>query len=113
MALREGVDYHAVVLPGEIPGIYTAVLSVSGRDRGCSFGDVLTFNLQEPFFTRFRPLAAKTFQRIGCEAGNHSNGSNRRPCRRPVHGRSHRRPSHVRRLGRCRAGRATGPSRAC
>ncbi|KAK0627989.1 hypothetical protein B0T14DRAFT_513630, partial [Immersiella caudata] len=77
VALREGVDYHATVLPGSIPGINTAVLSVSGRDRGCSFSQVLVFNLQQPLFTPFRPLAAGTFQRLGCEdeAGKHSNGT--------------------------------------
>ncbi|KAK4448705.1 hypothetical protein QBC34DRAFT_495091 [Podospora aff. communis PSN243] len=75
IALRQGVDYHAVVRPGGVPGLNTALLSISGRDRGCSFGDELIFNLREPLFTPFRPLAAKTFQRVGCEAGNHNNGS--------------------------------------
>ena len=75
LALREGVDYQAELLPVDIPGLDSVMLSITGSDRGCTFSDVLIFNLREPLFTAFRPVAAKTFQRLGCEMMNNNNAS--------------------------------------
>ncbi|KAK0712129.1 hypothetical protein B0H67DRAFT_587086 [Lasiosphaeris hirsuta] len=68
VVLREGVDFTSTLQRAAIPGLNGVHLSARGSDRGCGFDYTLLFDLRESFFTKFQPMAAKTFQTINCKS---------------------------------------------